>query len=141
MSASKLQLMKRDVHPPRLDRELNYIDCVVDAERKLVVVKFRKRLSFKEIEAYTQLLRANPLFKPAFSEIADISRVEEIDLQADEFLKLADERDPFAVDAKRAFVTQNSVQNHAARMHKLLRGRRNIEIFSTMEAAEEWVKS
>ena len=64
-----------------------------------------------------------------------------MDLQADGFLKLADEIDPFSPDAKRAFVAKSPVQNHAARMHKILRTQRNIEIFRTIEEAERWIES
>jgi hypothetical protein len=53
-------------------------------------------------------------------------------LQADEFLALADEIDPFSYEAKRVFVVRTSVQNHAARMHKVQRKQRNIEIFRSL---------
>jgi DNA-binding CsgD family transcriptional regulator len=62
-------------------------------------------------------------------------------MRAEHFLKLADEIDPFAATARRAFIARSSVQNHAARMHKILRGHKNVEIFGTMEAAEEWIRS
>ena len=113
---------------------------LVDAEKQLVIVKFGKRLSFRDIERYTNLLRADPAFRPSFSEIADLSEVEELGVEADEFLKLADKTDPFSPDAKRAFVARSPVQTHAARMHKILRTQRNIEIFSTLEAAEVWIR-
>src|ERR1700719_267303 len=65
-------------------------------------------------------IRTYPSFDPSFSEIADLREAADIDLQADEFLKLADEVDPFSQEAKRAFVAKTSEQNHAARMHKIL---------------------
>lgn len=114
---------------------------VVDSKQKLVVVKFAKKLTARDIERYATLLRANPSFQPGFSEIVDLSDVTEIDLQADDFLRLADETDPFSYDAKRAFVARTSVQNHAARMHKILRTQRNIEIFGTIAEAERWIFS
>jgi hypothetical protein len=40
------------------------------------------------------------LFPSNYSEIVDLTKVEELDLEADEFLKLADEIDPFSPDAK-----------------------------------------
>jgi hypothetical protein len=83
----------------------------------------------RDVERYAILLRANPLFRPDFSEIVDLTEVEEVSLQGEEFLRLADKVDPFSYDAKRAFVARSSVQNHAARMHKILRTQRNIEIF------------
>jgi len=56
-------------------------------------------------------------------------------------MKLADEVDPFAQDAKRAFVARTPTQNHAARMPKILRSQRNFKIFLTPEEAERWVCS
>jgi len=87
------------------------------------------------------LLKADPKFRAAFAEIVDLTEVEQIDLQADDFMKLADHVDPFAPDARRAFVARSSIQQHAARMHKILRSTRNIEIFSSVAAAERWVES
>jgi hypothetical protein len=113
----------------------------VDVERQLVTVKFGNKVTAEEIGEYVQRLRTNPSFEPSFSEIADLREAVDIDLQADEFLKLADEVDPFCRDAKRAFVAKTSVQNHAARMHKILRSQRNFKIFRTLEEAEHWVGS
>jgi len=113
---------------------------VLDAERRLVSVKFGKKVTAGDIEKYAASLRANPGFEPDFSEIVDLSEVEEIDLQAEEFIRLADEVDPFSVEAKRAFVARNSVQNHAARMHKILRTQRSFSIFRTVREAEDWIR-
>jgi len=113
----------------------------LDVERQLVTVNFGTRVTAEEIGQYGQKLRDHPLFKPTFSEIADLREAEEIDLQADEFLNLADEVDPFSPQAKRAFVARTPTQNHAARMHKILRSQRNIEIFQTLEDAERWIRS
>jgi hypothetical protein len=116
-----------------------FADYLIDVEKRLVVVRFGKRLKFSDIELYAMMLRANPSFQPHFSEIADLSQVEHLDVDADEFLKLADQSDPFDVAAKRAFVARNPVQTHAAQMHKILRGQRNFEIFETLEEAEKWM--
>ncbi len=114
---------------------------VLDPEKRLVSVKFGKSLTVDDIESYAAALRANPLFHSDFSEIADLSEVEAHDLQADEFIRLADEFDPFSLQAKRAFVTRTAVQNHAARMHKILRTQRSFSIFPSVEEAEEWINS
>jgi hypothetical protein len=113
----------------------------VDADRRLVFVKFGKTLTFADVERYIELLQANPVFEPNFSEIVDLSDVVELDMRAEDFLKLADEIDPFEANAKRAFIARSSVQNHAARMHKILRGHKNIEIFRTMDEADQWLRS
>ena len=114
-------------------------EFVVDPGRKLVSIKFGQTVTFADIERYAKRLRLNPLFQPEYSEIVDLTEVEELDLQADEFLKLADKIDPFSPVAKRAFVVRTLVQSHAARMHKVLRTQRNFEIFRSIEEAERWV--
>ena len=96
----------------------------VDVERQLVTVNFGTRVTAEEIAEYGQRLRDHPLFEPTFSEIADWRGAEEIELQADEFSKLVDEVDPFSPQAKRAFMARTPTQNHAARMHKMLRAQR-----------------
>jgi hypothetical protein len=111
----------------------------VDVERRLVTVKFGNRVTAEEIGEYVQKLRTHPSFEPSFSEIADLREAVDIDLLADELLKLADEVDPFSPQAKRAFVARTPTQNHAARIHKILRSQRNFKIFRTLEEAERWV--
>ena len=111
----------------------------VDAEKRLVAVTFGKKITVCNIERYAELLQLHTSFRPTYSEIVDLTEVEELDLQADEFLALADKIDPFSQDSKRAFVVKTSVQNHAARMHKVLRTQRNIEIFRSLEEAERWI--
>ena len=105
------------------------------------MVKFRKKVTVKDIERYAAALREHPQFKPEFSEIADLSEVEQLDLQADEFIRLADEIDPFSPHARRAFVVRTAVQSHAARMHKILRVQRDFSIFRSVEEAERWIAS
>ena len=111
----------------------------VDAEKKLVVVTFAKELTVQDIERYADLLQTDPSSRPTYSEIVDLKQVEELDLQADEFLALADKIDPFSYEAKHVFVVRTSVPNQAARMHKVLRTQRNIEIFRSLEEAERWI--
>ena len=134
-------LLKSSTHAPyEVPRPFRgSFDYAVDAEKKLVVVSFGKKLTVQQIKRYSDLLQMNPSFQTTYSEIVDLTQVEELDLQADEFLTLADKIDPFSSDAKRAFVVRTSVQNHAARMHKVLRTQRNIEIFRSMEEAERWI--
>ncbi len=111
----------------------------LDEERRLVIVKFSGTLTFDEIARYAKNLLARSEFQPTFSEIVDLTDVTEFDLQADDFLRLADKIDPFWPEAKRAFFVKTPVQAHAARMHKILRTDRNIQIFESLGEAEKWV--
>ena len=112
---------------------------IVDPGRRLVCVRFGKKLAFEDIGRYAKSLLADPSFQPDYSEVVDLTDVEELDLQADDFLNLADRIDPFSSEAKRAFVARTSTQRHAARLHKALRTQRNIEIFNSVEEAERWL--
>lgn len=113
----------------------------LDVERRLISVKFRKKVTMQSIARYAEALRADPGFEPDFSEIVDMSEVEDLDLKPEEFIRLADEIDPFSREAKRAFVVQNEIQHHAARMHKIWRTQRSFSIFRTVEAARRWIES
>jgi len=131
----------RDNPPRKLGGLGTSCELAIDAERQLVVVKFFGRLTVDEIRRYIERLSAHPSFRPIFSEITDLRGAEEVDLQAEDFLKLADHVDPFAPEARRAFVVTTPVQNHAARMHKILGTERNIEIFHSFEEADRWIRS
>ncbi|MGA8765082.1 MAG: hypothetical protein WB562_19600 [Candidatus Sulfotelmatobacter sp.] len=114
-------------------------DYEIHSTRRLVTVKFGKKVTARDIEGYLASLRANPRFNPDFSEIVDLSEVEELDVQGDELARLADGADAFSAQAKRAFVARNAVQNHAARMYKILRAQVNAAIFRSVGAAERWI--
>jgi hypothetical protein len=113
----------------------------VDGEKRIVLAQFGKTVTLTDIRRYTEQLRAHPKFDASFSEIIDLREVEDLALKAADFLKLADEIDCFEPGAWRAFVVHNSVQDHAARMHKLLRPKGNTRIFSSPEEAREWIES
>lgn len=109
-----------------------------DRDRRLAVVKFEGSVGVQEIAKYAESLVAHPDFDPSFSEFTDLRGVQQFDLQANDFLTLADRVDPFLLAAKRAFVMQTSLQNRAACMPKFLRPHRTIEIFESVAQAEEW---
>ena len=104
-------------------------------------MKFARKVTVADIESYSRLLRSSPEFTPDFAEIVDLTDVEELDLHPDEFIRLADEIDPFGPEAKRAFIVRTAVQKHAARMHKVLRTSKNIEVFQSRKEALAWVNA
>ncbi len=113
----------------------------LSSKERMVFVKFGRLLSAGDVEDYVQGLLADPLFRPDFSEIVDLSEVEELDLSSDRALALADQVDPFASQAKRVFVAQSKVQIHAARLHQVLRNDdENIRIFSSLAEARQWLQ-
>ena len=112
----------------------------LSVEKRLVSVRFGKRLAVCDIERYASTLHADPLFQPDFSEIVDLSEVEELELSSEHAIDLADMVDPFSLRAKRAFVARTEMQIHAARLHQILRnGGERIRIFSSRAEAERWM--
>jgi hypothetical protein len=113
-------------------------DYILNTQKRLV---FRSKVTINDIERYAASLRMNPLFRPDFSEIVDMSEVEELELKAEEFIRLADKIDPFSEQARRAFVVRDEVQKHAARMHQILRAPRNFSIFHSVDEAQRWISA
>jgi hypothetical protein len=111
----------------------------IDSEKRFVLVKFAKRLTFDDIEDYALDLRANPQFSPALSEIVDLRSVEEVELSPQQAMKLADGIDPFLLASKRAFVAQNQNQIVASHMHRILRPSGNIRVFFSIDEAKLWI--
>lgn len=113
----------------------------IDVEKCIVFARFGKKMSVDDIRSYTERLKADPAFNRTFSEIVDLRKVEDLALKAADFLKIADEIDCFSTSAWRAFVVHNSVQDHAARIHAILRPKGNTCVFTTLEEATAWIES
>jgi hypothetical protein len=124
-----------------LSKRENATEFDIDVEKRTVSVRFAKKVSVMDIRIYAERLRAHPEFNREFSEVVDLREVEDLELKAPDFLQLADEIDCFSAGSWRAFVVHNSIQNHAARMHKILRFEGNVRIFSSLEDAQAWIDS
>ncbi len=117
-------------------------DFVVDVARRMVIVKFSKTLNIEDIERYARQLMSNAAFDPTFSEIVDLTGVEQVELRGEDVLRLADHVDPFSFESKRAFITKDATQAHQARMYQISRMTRdNIRSFPSIGEAEKWIQS
>lgn len=106
----------------------------------MIIVKFSKKLRAADIEQYAQRLVSNPFFDPSFSEIVDLTEVEEVELRGDDLLRLADHIDPFSFDSKRAFVVKDAKQSHQARMYQISRlSKDNIRAVRSIDEAKRWI--
>lgn len=113
----------------------------IDVEKRIVFVRFKNKVTAADICRYAECLRMDSEFDPEFSEIVDLTEVEDLELRADDFLSLADEIDCFSVGAWCAFIVRNSVQSHAAHLHKILRTPSNMRTFSSLDEAKAWIES
>jgi len=133
------QTSKRRSHFAESARHPSSATYSIDSEKRFVLVKFAKRLTFDIIKDYALDLRANPQFSPAFGEIVDLRSVEEVELSSGQAMKLADGIDPFLLASKRAFVAQNQNQIVACHMHRILRPGGNIRVFFSIDEAKLWI--
>jgi len=148
MAASELDLVKEmrteTAKPLFRGREITPLadGFIVYPELRLVHAVVGETLTLQELTDYAEALRQDPRFEPDFSELVDLTGVEEITITAEQAMALADQIDPFSSTARRAFVTSTPRQLHVARMHQLLQGENcNIQIFSSMAEAIAWIEN
>lgn len=140
MPGGKIRKPKEYAKPPKGDQLSLDAHYVIDTQRRVVLVKFGEKLTATDIERYAEQLRANPSFRPGFSEIVDLTQVVDVELRGEDILRLADHVDPFSFESKRAFVVKDSAQSHQARMYQISRmAREKIRSFYSHEDAERWL--
>jgi hypothetical protein len=120
-------------------RDYLSVDYVILPEQRLVSVHFERTLSARGIEMYAAALRADSRFDPTFAELVHLRQVKVMALQANDALRLADQADPFAREAKRAFVATTEEQVHSARMHQLLLSGESAYAFLALPTAQRWI--
>jgi hypothetical protein len=112
----------------------------IDAERRLVTVKFNGDVKAHDIIEYLERLTADPGFDSEFAELADLTQVTntEVDFQA--AMMIARDKDPFSRKAMRAFVATGSGTLGSMRMYQMARGNDgSISVFDTTEDAKRWL--
>lgn len=121
-----------------LEKPIRY---TIDPSKRIVTAKFGGLLTAETLCQYTKLLRHDPNFSASFSEIADITGVEEVQITGEQMIRLADSIDPFSRAAKRAFVVENAFQGHEAKMYGILRlSQGRIRSFHSYDEAERWAE-
>jgi hypothetical protein len=117
------------------------VHYLIDVDRHLVRTSITGILTVDDLLTHIAELRSDPAFNPQFSEIIDVSQVEDVPLGYED-LKRVVPMDPFSTSAKRAFVipTKN-VAFGVARMYQLLQNEDpRIKIFQTEEDATRWLQ-
>jgi hypothetical protein len=112
----------------------------VDAERRLVTVKFDRHVGVPEVLEYLEQLKADPAFDPEFAELVDLTQVvnTEVDFQA--AMTIARDKDPFSRKAMRAFVAPTTETLESVRRYDMARGNDgSISVFRTVEEARRWL--
>jgi hypothetical protein len=99
----------------------------------------RKRGFFAEAEQYAADLRNNSSFDPSFSELADMTEVEDPQIDYASAARFARDIDPFSHTSKRAVVAPRPPMYETARMYKVIRNDENIALFKTIDEAKNWL--
>jgi hypothetical protein len=118
-------------------RVANY--WIVDSKNRVVIAKFGGRLTIAEAEQYAADLRNNSSFDPSFSELADMTEVEDPQIDYASAARFARDIDPFSHTSKRAVVAPRPPMYETARMYKLIRNDENIALFKTIDEAKNWL--
>ncbi len=112
----------------------------IDVDQRLVRTSITGILIFDDLVTHIAKLRADPSFDPRFSEVVDVSQVEDVPLGYEEVKRLA-QMDPFSASSKRAFVIPTKkVAFGVARMYQLLQNEDpRIRVFQMEEDAARWL--
>ena len=112
----------------------------VDAERRLVTVKFDRQVGLLEVVEYLDQLKADPAFDPEFAELVDLTQVVNTDVDFQSAMTIARDKDPFSRKAMRAFVTATTEIVESVHRYQMARGNDgSINVFRTIEEARRWL--
>jgi len=112
----------------------------IDTDKRRVYATATGALTVHDFFAAQSALAADPNFDPTFTQLADFTEAESVDISSDEMVGLA-QRTVFTRSARRASVIRAPVLIGLARMFELLAGipGDTMAIFSHRRVAEDWL--
>ncbi len=114
----------------------------IDEPQHVVWVRCWGPLTDHDILSHQAALRADPRFRPEFSQLVDTRAVTEVEVSARVMWQLGQSQ-LFAPSARRAYVVSRDVLFGLVRMYGLyqgLRGRAEIRAFRTRAEAVAWLE-
>jgi len=91
---------------------------IVDSKNRIVSANFGRRLTMSDAERFATDFRNNPAFDPSFSELSDLTDVEDPQIDFASAARFARYSDPFSHESKRAIVAPKLVMYETALMYK-----------------------
>jgi hypothetical protein len=112
----------------------------IDVDRRLVISRAWGVLSTADVTEHYQAIAADPAFDSSFSQLADLSEVEHVDMSAPSVRREALET-VFSSRSLRAFVARTDHQAIVARLYGLYGQyvRQNVRVFRELRDAERWL--
>ena len=112
---------------------------IVDPKNRIVIAKFGGNLTVADAARFAADIRNNPAFDPSFSELSDLTEVENPQIDYASAVTIARYIDPFSHEARRAIVAPRRSVYEVARMYQLIRNDENIFLFKTIDEARDWL--
>lgn len=113
----------------------------IDREHKLVMSTAYGAVTREDVLFHQQRLAADPDFSPAFSQLADFTRMAKFDIGASDIASFA-AKTIFAPEARRAIIVPDDEAFGLARMFEILRdskGESGVRVFRTVEEGLDWI--
>jgi hypothetical protein len=112
----------------------------VDRPHRLVVSAFSGQVTLDEIAAACTRLRHDRDFKPDYRQLADMSQVSQLKLQAEDINSIRFTYDPFSKKSRRAFVVaDNDATLGTVKGYRSIVASEQFEIFPSMLDAISWL--
>ena len=116
------------------------LQYVIDSSNRLVTTICSGVLTFSDVAACTEAMRADPEFQSDFRHLNDVTQVTKFSLRYDDLHLIRKSLDPFSDQCRRAFVAPGSgVAFGLARMYQLMLGNPNCEVFHSLDEAQRWL--
>jgi hypothetical protein len=117
------------------------LSYTIDKESRLVTTTAWDTLTADQVLEHQRQLQNDPAFDPDFSQLADLTLVVHLQMDARTVMELSDIV-LFSAESRRAFIADNPFHYGMARMfaafHKLS-GEDQIRVFTTRDAALQWL--
>lgn len=122
-----------------LEKRVVKVEIRIDAARQAVFITAEGKVTEAGITDAIARLRAEPNFRPHFSELLDMRGVTGFEVSS-EAVRALTQLDLFDPSARRAFVVASDLAFGLARMYSLARGpHEQLRVFRSVEEARAWL--
>lgn len=112
----------------------------IDPARAFVHSVAAGRITGPELLAHAKTLAADPAFRPSFTQLADFSRVTDMDITPEDVRRLA-EINPFAPEARRVVLIPFDFGFGLGRMYQALVESSGHEVVVVRDEDEAWARA
>ena len=115
----------------------------IDKQRRLVISTGWDTLTPADILAHQEKLLKDPEFNPNYSQIMDLTRVTDFEVQSGDIRMLA-QKTVFSRESHRAIVVSSNLGFGLSRMYEMHReafGENGIRVFRDLDEAVDWILS